>query len=63
MNKQWYMSKTLWVAVIGFAAAVVSIFASPETSAKVNQVSALALPVLMVVLRTITKTEIKNPLN
>ena len=59
VKKRWFVSKTLWTAVVGFAVVLAStIFADPEVASKVQEVGALVLPLLMVILRAVTNEPI-----
>ena len=56
MKKNWWTSKTLWVAIADFLVVVATqVFADPEIAQQVVDISAVGLPFLMVILRLVTK--------
>jgi hypothetical protein len=58
-KKSWYTSKTLITALVAFIIAASSeIFADPEVATMLEGWIALCLPVVMAILRTVTKTKI-----
>ena len=60
-KKSWYTSKTLITALVAFVVASSSeIFADPEVATMLEGWIALCLPVVMAILRTVTKTGIRN---
>jgi len=56
MKKNWWTSKTLWVAIADFLVVVATqVCADPEIAQQVVDISAVGLPFLMVILRLVTK--------
>ena len=60
-TKQWWASKTLIVAVVNFAVVLASeVFADPTIAESVKHATAYALPLIMMLLRAVTKQPISQ---
>ena len=60
--KAWYQSKTIRTAVLSFLGMLMAaMLADPDVLAVINQYAAWALPILMVLLRLITKGPVGKP--
>ena len=61
-KKQWYLSKTLWTSISAFLVVLCSeLFASPSVALGLEKALAIILPVIMMVLRLVTKLPIGDP--
>ena len=61
-KKQWYLSKTLWTSISAFLVVLCGeLFASPSVALGLEKALAIILPVIMMVLRLVTKLPIGYP--
>ena len=54
-SKQWYMSKTLWIAIIGEIAAVADLV---QNGSDLRSILVACVPLVMIILRLVTEKKI-----
>lgn len=57
--KPWYTSKTIWVNLLSFAAAVLALVVSDPTFTDYSKYSVLALALVNICLRVITREKLQ----
>ncbi|MDA2936847.1 hypothetical protein MYX75_01105 [Acidobacteria bacterium AH-259-A15] len=56
LKKNWWKSKTLWTALGSLVTVVAAeILADPEVALQIEKTTAAILPLLMIILRVVTK--------